>query len=125
MRVEGMGQGGIPAQDGVSSASQNSTKVKEAVGNKSVVEESKEMDEKKNVEDLKKELMSLTKELNNEMNPLNTNIEFGFSDDIKGLFVTVFEKDTQKVIRKIPSDEAMELMAKMREIVGMIFDKKG
>ncbi|NCD12804.1 MAG: flagellar biosynthesis protein FlaG, partial [Epsilonproteobacteria bacterium] len=30
-----------------------------------------------------------------------------------------------KTIRKIPTEEAMDLSAKMREIVGIIFDKKG
>lgn len=88
-------------------------------------EEVKEIQESKNVEDLKKDLMQLTEQLNKEFNPLNMNVKFGFSDDIESLYVTVSERDTNKLIRKIPSDEAMELMAKMREIVGMIFDKKG
>ncbi len=35
------------------------------------------------------------------------------------------ERSTGKLIRKIPSDEAMRLSEKMKEIVGMIFDKKG
>lgn len=88
-------------------------------------EEVKEIQESKSVEDLKKDLMQLTEQLNKEFNPLNMNVKFGFSDDIESLYVTVSERDTNKLIRKIPSDEAMELMAKMREIVGMIFDKKG
>ena len=109
------------------SVSQTATKPKEEASSsaKSAIETSKELSEEKSVSDLKSELLQVTEQLNKEINPLNTNIEFGFSDDIKGMFVTVFEKDSQKVIRKIPSDEAMELMAKMREIVGIIFDKKG
>ena len=47
-------------------------------------------------------------------------IAFNFSEDIEGLYITVSEKDTNRLIRKIPSDEAMQLMAKMKEIVGMI-----
>ena len=88
-------------------------------------EQVKELRENKNVEELKRDLMELTEQLNKEFNPLNTNVKFGYSDDIESLYVTVSERDTDRVIRKIPSDEAMELMAKMREIVGIIFDKKG
>lgn len=90
-----------------------------------VQEQVKELRENKNVEELKRDLMELTEQLNKEFNPLNTNVKFGYSDDIESLYVTVSERDTDRVIRKIPSDEAMELMAKMREIVGIIFDKKG
>ena len=55
---------------------------------------------------------------------LNTSIAFNFSEDIEGLYITVSERDTNRLIRKIPSDEAMQLAAKMKEIVGMIFDKQ-
>ncbi len=90
-----------------------------------IQKEVQELQDSKNVEDLKKELMQLTEELNREFNPLNMNIKFGFSDDIESLYVTVCERDSNRLIRKIPSDEAIELMVKMREIVGIIFDKKG
>lgn len=88
-------------------------------------EEVKELQGNKSVEDLKKDLMELTEQLNKEFNPLNMDVKFGYSDDIESLYVTVSERSTNKLIRKIPSDEAMELMAKMREIVGIIFDKRG
>ena len=52
-------------------------------------------------------------------------MRFGYSDDVGSLYVSVYERETDNVIRQIPSKEAMELMAKMKEIVGMIFDKKG
>lgn len=74
--------------------------------------------------DLKKELMQLTDNLNKEMNPLNVGVRFGFEDKIGEMSVSVFEKDTDKLIRKFPSDEAVALMTKMREIIGIIFDKK-
>ena len=86
-----------------------------------------EIDETIKQQDTKKqkeELNELAQQLNKEMSGLNTSVTFGFSEDIQGLYVTVSEKDTNRVIRKIPSDEAMELMAKMREVVGMIFDKQ-
>ncbi|NCD13106.1 MAG: flagellar biosynthesis protein FlaG [Epsilonproteobacteria bacterium] len=64
-------------------------------------------------------------ELNQQMDKLETNIAFGFNDEISMMYVNVMEKSTGKTIRKIPTEEAMDLSAKMREIVGIIFDKKG
>lgn len=76
-------------------------------------------------EEQAKRLKEAVDELNRNMSPLNFGIRFGFSDEIDSMYVSVYERKTNKIIRKIPTDEAMQLMAKMREIVGMIFDKKG
>ncbi|ACZ12169.1 flagellar protein FlaG protein [Sulfurospirillum deleyianum DSM 6946] len=64
-------------------------------------------------------------DLNEQMDKLETNIAFGFNDEISLMYVNVMEKSTGKSIRKIPTEEAMALSAKMKEIVGIIFDKKG
>lgn len=79
----------------------------------------------KHQEELKKELMSLSSELNKEMKRINTDINFNYNDDIRGLVVTVTEGSGDRVIREIPSKEAIELMKKMHDIVGLIFDKRG
>jgi flagellar protein FlaG len=89
---------------------------------KAKAEEKKE--DKKDVETLKQQLGKLSNDLNKEMSPLNFNVKFGFNDKVDEMYVSVTEKSSNKLIRKIPSDEAMNLMEKMREIVGMIFDKK-
>ena len=82
------------------------------------------MAEAKDIEEQKQKLNELAQQLNREMSALNTNVSFNFNEDLNSLYVTVSEKDTNRVIRKIPSEEAMNLMAKMREIVGIIFDKQ-
>lgn len=70
-------------------------------------------------------LSKTVKELNQQMDALDTNVTFGFNDKISTMFVSVMERSTGKMIRKIPTEEAMTLSEKMKEIVGMIFDKKG
>jgi len=74
---------------------------------------------------IKKKLTNTVKHLNEHMTTLDTNILFGFNDKIDTMFVSVTEKSTGKIIRRIPTEEAMKLSEKMKEIVGMIFDKKG
>ncbi|MDE5602401.1 MAG: flagellar protein FlaG [Helicobacter sp.] len=85
------------------------------------IEESRDNRDK---EDKRQQLNELAQQLNKELNPLNTSISFGFNEEINGMFVSVTETKTNRLIRKIPSDEAMELMAKMKEIVGIIFNKE-
>ncbi|WP_456323061.1 FlaG family protein [Hydrogenimonas sp.] len=88
-------------------------------------EEIQKVEEKEDTKKLKKELQEITDQLNKEMDPLNTTIRFGFNDKVEELYVSVIDTSNDQVIRKIPSEEAMRLASKMRELVGMIFDKKG
>jgi flagellar protein FlaG len=81
--------------------------------------------EKGDKEKLKKQLQDIVAQLNKEMDPLKTTIRFGFNDDVKEMYVSVIDTSNNEEIRKIPSEEAMRLAAKMRELVGMLFDKKG
>lgn len=74
---------------------------------------------------LKEELQHLAQKYNHEMRKLNTNVSFSYDDTIEGLLVTVKEENSEKVIREIPSKEAIELMKKMQDLVGMIFSKEG
>lgn len=125
MSMDSIKSTNIGAQEGRSYVAQEGRKSEKSGSAESIQQVAKEEQEKKSNEELKRELQEVVRELNNEMSPLNREIKFGFEDKIESLYVTVQERSTDKVIRKIPSEEAMELMAKMREIVGIIFDKKG
>lgn len=75
--------------------------------------------------ELEQKLLDLAKDLNKEMQEINTNIMFDYEDSISSLVLTVKQRDSGEVIRKIPTDEAMELMKKMRDIISVILDTKG
>ncbi|WP_024955148.1 flagellar protein FlaG [Sulfurospirillum arcachonense] len=76
-------------------------------------------------QDISEELTATVKKLNDNMEALDTNVKFGFNDKINTMFVNVMERSSGKMIRKIPTEEAMLLSEKMQEIIGTIFDKKG
>ncbi len=80
---------------------------------------------KENKKQLENELVELSKKLNDEMKRIGTSISFAYNETLPGLTVTVKEYGGEKIIREIPSQEAIELMKRMREVVGVIFDKKG
>ncbi len=67
-------------------------------------------------------LEELINELNAEYNPLNLNVSFAYDENIHSLYVEVKRIDTGEVLRQIPSEEALKLMAVMKEIQGVIFD---
>ena len=92
---------------------------------KNPIEEQKELLEKQDKEKLKKELERITEELNRALNPLNTTLKFKFNDKVEELVVKVVDTRDNKVIREYPPKEALELMQKMRELIGLLFDKKG
>lgn len=69
-------------------------------------------------------LDSLSKKLNEQMEALGANIHFAFSDELKAMYIKVTEKSTGRVIRQIPSEEALKLMEHFRDVVGLIFNKE-
>ena len=78
-----------------------------------------------NKQDVTDKLNATVEKLNDNMKALDTNVKFGFNDEINVMFVNVMERSTGKMIRKIPTEEAMLLSEKMQEIIGTFFDKKG
>jgi len=83
------------------------------------------LQQEKSKEEIKKELQQLMEELNKAMNPLNKDLKFRFNDKVDELVVEVVDTKSKEVIREFPPKEALELMEKVRELVGMLFDKKG
>ncbi|EKK7147920.1 flagella length regulator FlaG [Campylobacter jejuni] len=68
-------------------------------------------------------LADITKKLNEQMDSLDTNVRFGYSDKIGSMYIMT-EKSTGREIRQIPSEEAMRLAEYFRDVIGMIFDKE-
>jgi flagellar protein FlaG len=77
-----------------------------------------------NEKDVDKKVQKIIEELNQEMETLHTTIRFGFNDEIDQMYVTVIDTRNNEVIRQIPSEQAMKLAEKMKELVGMLFDEK-
>jgi len=102
-------------------ASNNSTKTVQHTGQATSSKVQNKQDDKQ----IQQHLSNTIKKLNDQMESLNINIEFGFNGKIDELFVDVTEKSSGKLIRTIPTQDAMKLAEKMKEVIGMIFDKKG
>ena len=55
----------------------------------------------------------------------NVDLRFSVHKASGQMMITVIDESNGKVVREIPPSEILELAAKMDEMVGMIFDKKG
>ncbi|MCW1360541.1 FlaG family protein [Campylobacter sp. US33a] len=75
-------------------------------------------------ESINEQLSKLTEKLNQQAESLGTNIKFGFNDKIHSMYVSVTEKHTGRLIRQIPSEEALKLAEHLQDVIGMIFDKE-
>ena len=83
----------------------------------------------KNKEATEKEsekVIEIVEKMNKELEKVDTSIEFKVheTDGIgqNKISIKVVEKDSDKVIAEIPSEEAIEFAEKMEEITGLLFD---
>jgi flagellar protein FlaG len=75
--------------------------------------------------ELKRQVEETAASLNEMASLLRYGIRFAFHEKAHTMQVNVIERDTNKVIRKIPPEEILDLRAKMMEMVGLIIDQKG
>ena len=65
---------------------------------------------------------ALIEKLNKSLNPFNTTLRFGYDDSF---YVSVIDTQSNTVLRRFPLEQAQQLLPKMQEVTGMLFDIKG
>ena len=66
-----------------------------------------------------KELKDIQKVINR-----NTIAEFGYNEPTNSITIKIKDKDTDEVIKEIPSEKALEMLAKAWELAGILVDEK-
>jgi flagellar protein FlaG len=62
---------------------------------------------------------------NNKIKSIHrTRAEFSYHEETKRISIKVFDEDTDKVIREIPPEETLDMLAKMWELAGILVDEK-
>lgn len=67
------------------------------------------------------QVIKAVEQINNFLTLMNTHLQFKIHDETKQLMVKVVNEEGE-VIREIPPEKIMEMLAKMRESLGMIMD---
>lgn len=71
------------------------------------------------------QMQDLIDELNRSIGPFNTSLRFGFDNRSDDFYVSVIETKSNKMIRRFPAEQAEQLLPKMQEVNGILFDEKG
>lgn len=72
-----------------------------------------------------KDIESLIEQLNKSLDPFSTTLRFGFDNTSKDFFVSVIDTQRNTVLRRFPIEQAEQLLPKMQEVTGILFDTKG
>ena len=71
------------------------------------------------------DIKNLVKDLNLDLENLShTSVRFRVDHNHKALLISVVDTNTDKIVRQIPSEEMVELNARMKELQGLLFDRK-
>jgi len=72
-----------------------------------------------------KEAEQVADDLNMYMSGLQTNMRFSISEKLNHqVIIKITNKDTDELIKQIPSEELIKIREKMEELTGLIFDDK-
>lgn len=66
-----------------------------------------------------KDIKDINKIINN-----NTVAEFGYNEPTRRITIKIKDKETDEVIKEIPSEKALEMLAKAWELAGLMVDEK-
>ena len=58
------------------------------------------------------------------MKQTKTKCEFSYHEETKRVSIKVIDEDTKEVIKEIPPEETLEMIAKMWELAGILVDEK-
>jgi len=80
--------------------------------------------EKESVNNSIEDITKTIKGMNDFIKPINTSIHFRLHNELNRYYVELIDKDTDEVIKEIPSEEWLNLYANMLESIGLLVDHK-
>ncbi len=54
----------------------------------------------------------------------NSTVQFGIHDETNRITIKVVDKDTDEVIREVPAEKTLDMIAKAWELAGIVVDEK-
>ncbi len=71
------------------------------------------------------DLVALTKKLNDIAKKSDTAISFSYNEKLNSSIITVIDQKSGKVIRKLPSEEAIKFAESIKDELGKLLDRRG
>lgn len=63
-------------------------------------------------------------DINKVLHYLNERLEFSVHEETNRIIVRVLDRETEEVLREIPPEQILDLVAKLQELVGLLVDKR-
>ena len=63
-------------------------------------------------------------EINEALHYMNERLEFSVHEATNRIMVRVLDRETEEVLREIPPEQILHLVAKLWELVGLLVDKR-
>ena len=66
----------------------------------------------------------MTKELNELMDKIDCNLAFKYNKDVDVMTVKMIDKETKEVLKEVPPEKTLDMIAKVWELAGLLVDEK-
>lgn len=84
-----------------------------------------EQDNPKTLQEVSPEkVKSAISDINKKIAPSQTQLQFAYHEKTHRISITVRDKDTDEVIREIPPEKTLDMIAKSLELAGILVDEK-
>ena len=70
------------------------------------------------------ELAEAVQDIQSRLEVVGTRLGFSIHEETEDIVVEITNRESGELIRQIPSDEVLELRARLDELVGILFDEK-
>lgn len=85
----------------------------------------KEQDEGVPIQEVSKEkIENALRDINTKIRPTHTECQFSYHEETKRIAIKVLDQDTGEVIREIPPEKTLDMIAKTLELAGILVDEK-
>lgn len=69
-------------------------------------------------------IKTTVKDTNSKLRTTHTKCEFKYHEDTKRISITIRDQETDEVIKEIPPEKSLEMVARMWELAGILVDEK-
>ncbi len=72
----------------------------------------------------KEKVESALRDINAKIRPTHTECQFSYHEETKRISIKVLDQETGEVIREIPPEKTLDMIAKTLELAGILVDEK-
>ncbi len=69
-------------------------------------------------------IKTTVKDTNSKLRTAHTKCEFKYHEDTKRISITIRDQETDEVIKEIPPEKSLEMVARMWELAGILVDER-